>query len=66
MSDLLAQAFFTCSIIGKALFTRAENFLKYNEDVGGLHWVDAEGNRIKQHFAMLLVQKLELSSADGK
>ncbi|MCY1161095.1 putative S-adenosyl-L-methionine-dependent methyltransferase TehB [compost metagenome] len=42
------------------------NIVKYNEDVGELHRVDAEGNRIKQHFATLLAQKLELSSVDGK
>ena len=42
------------------------NIVKYNENVGELHRVDAEGNRIKQHFATLLAQKLELSSVDGK
>ena len=42
------------------------NIIKYNEDVGELHRVDEQGNRIKQHFATLLVQKLELSSVDGK
>lgn len=31
--------------------------VKYNENVGELHRVDAEGNRIKQHFATLLAQK---------
>lgn len=42
------------------------NIVKYNEDVGELHRMDAEGKRIKQHFATLLAQKLELSSVDGK
>ena len=42
------------------------NIVKYNENVGELHRVDAKGNRIKQHFATLLAQKLELSSVDGK
>lgn len=42
------------------------NIVKYNEDVGELHRVDAQGNRIKQQFATLLAQKLELSSVDGK
>ncbi len=31
--------------------------VKYNEDIGELHRVDAEGSRIKQHFAMLLAQR---------
>ncbi|MEJ2899238.1 SAM-dependent methyltransferase TehB [Acinetobacter sp. NS-4] len=37
------------------------NIVKYNENVGELHRVDAQGNRIKQHFATLLAQKLDLS-----
>ncbi|MNG48161.1 putative S-adenosyl-L-methionine-dependent methyltransferase TehB [compost metagenome] len=37
------------------------NIVKYNEDVGELHRVDAEGNRIKQHFATLLAQKNRLN-----
>ena len=32
--------------------------VKYNEDVGELHRVDAAGNRIKQHFATLLAQRI--------
>ena len=32
--------------------------VKYNENVGELHRVDAQGNRIKQHFATLLAQKI--------
>lgn len=32
--------------------------IKYNEDVGELHRVDAQGNRIKQHFATMLAQKV--------
>jgi len=32
--------------------------VKYNEDVGELHRVDAEGKRIKQQFATLLAQKV--------
>ncbi|XID74639.1 SAM-dependent methyltransferase TehB [Alkanindiges sp. WGS2144] len=31
--------------------------VKYNEDVGELHRVDEQGNRIKQRFATLLAQK---------
>ena len=34
------------------------NIVKYNENVGELHRVDAEGNRIKQHFATLLAQRV--------
>ena len=34
------------------------NIVKYNENVGELHRVDAEGNRIKQHFATLLAQRI--------
>ena len=34
------------------------NIVKYNENVGELHRVDAQGNRIKQHFATLLAQKI--------
>ena len=34
------------------------NIVKYNENVGELHRVDAQGNRIKQHFATLLAQKV--------
>ena len=34
------------------------NIVKYNEDVGELHRVDAEGNRIKQHFATLWAQRV--------
>lgn len=32
--------------------------IKYNEDVGELHRLDAQGKRIKQHFATLLAQKM--------
>lgn len=35
------------------------NIVKYNENVGELHRVDAEGNRIKQHFATLLAQRVK-------
>ena len=34
------------------------NIVKYNEDVGELHRVDKQGNRIKQHFATLLAQRV--------
>ena len=34
------------------------NIIKYNEDVGELHRVNAKGNRIKQHFATLLAQRV--------
>lgn len=33
--------------------------VKYNENVGELHRVDEQGNRIKQHFATLLAQRVE-------
>lgn len=36
------------------------NIMKYNENVGKLHRVDAEGKRIKQHFTTLLAQKSEV------
>ena len=36
------------------------NIVKYNENIGELHRVDTEGNRIKQHFATLLAQKTEV------
>ena len=35
------------------------NIVKYNENVGELHRVDEQGNRIKQHFATLLAQRVE-------
>ncbi|TCH63255.1 SAM-dependent methyltransferase TehB [Acinetobacter sp. ANC 4862] len=34
--------------------------VKYNEDIGELHRVDAQGNRIKQYFATLLAQRVEV------
>ncbi len=34
------------------------NIVKYNENVGELHRVDAQGNRIRQHFATLLAQRV--------
>ena len=34
------------------------NIIKYNEDAGELHRVNAKGNRIKQHFATLLAQRV--------
>lgn len=34
------------------------NIVKYNENVGELHRVDADGKRIKQHFATLLAQRV--------
>jgi tellurite methyltransferase len=33
--------------------------VKYNENVGELHRVDEQGNRIKQHFATLLAQRVK-------
>ena len=36
------------------------NIVKYNENVGELHRVDEQGNRIKQHFATLLAQQIEI------
>jgi len=35
--------------------------VKYNENVGELNRVDAQGSRIKQHFATLLAQKIEMA-----
>ena len=35
------------------------NIVKYNENIGELHRVDEQGNRIKQHFATLLAQKVD-------
>jgi len=35
------------------------NIVKYNENVGKLHRVDEQGNRIKQHFVTLLVQLID-------
>ena len=34
------------------------NIVKYNENIGELHRVDAQGNRIKQHFVTLLAQRV--------
>ena len=34
------------------------NMVKYNEDIGELYRVDAQGQRIKQHFATMLAQKV--------
>jgi tellurite methyltransferase len=33
--------------------------VKYNENVGELHRVDEQGNRIKLHFATLLAQRID-------
>ncbi len=35
------------------------NIVKYNEDIGELYRVDAQGQRIKQYFATMLAQKVE-------
>ena len=58
--DIPAQADFPFAFkIGElsALY-EGWNIVKYNEDVGELHRVDAEGKRIKQQFATLLAQKV--------
>ena len=34
------------------------NIVKYNEDIGELHRVDKQGNRIRQHFATLFAQRV--------
>ncbi|MFZ0021963.1 SAM-dependent methyltransferase TehB [Acinetobacter sp.] len=34
------------------------NIVKYNEDIGELYRVDEQGQRIKQHFATMLAQKV--------
>ena len=58
--DLPAQADFPFAFKQGELSALYEgwNIVKYNENVGELHRVDAQGNRIKQHFATLLAQKI--------
>ena len=58
--DLPAQPDFPFSFKTGELSALYEdwNIVKYNEDVGELHRVDSEGNRIKQHFATLLAQRV--------
>ena len=59
-SDIPAQPDFPFSFKAGELSALYEgwNIVKYNENVGELHRVDAQGNRIKQHFATLLAQRI--------
>ena len=59
--DLPAQADFPFAFKQGELSALYEgwNIVKYNENIGELHRVDAEGNRIKQHFATLLARRVE-------
>jgi tellurite methyltransferase len=34
--------------------------VKYNENMGELHRIDEQGNRIKQHFVALLAQWIDV------
>ena len=60
--DIPAQPDFPFSFKAGELSALYEgwNIVKYNENIGELHRVDTEGNRIKQHFATLLAQKTEV------
>ena len=59
--DIPAQSDFPFTFKAGELSALYEGWkiVKYNENVGELHRVDAEGNRIKQHFATLLAQRVE-------
>ena len=59
-SDIPAQPDFPFTFKAGELSALYEgwNIVKYNENVGELHRVDAQGNRIKQHFATLLAQRI--------
>ena len=59
-SELPAQADFPFAFKTGELSAlyKGWNIVKYNENVGELHRVDAKGNRIKQHFATLLAQRV--------
>ncbi|MDN5479881.1 MAG: hypothetical protein L0G39_23380, partial [Chryseobacterium sp.] len=60
--DIPAQADFPFAFKAGELSALYEgwNIAKYNENVDELHRVDEQGNRIKQHFATLLAQKIEV------
>lgn len=59
-SDIPAQPDFPFAFKAGELSALYEgwNIVKYNENVGELHRVDEQGNRIKQHFATLLAQRI--------
>lgn len=59
-SDIPAQPDFPFTFKAGELSALYEgwNIVKYNENVGELHRVDEQGNRIKQHFATLLAQRI--------
>lgn len=58
--DIPAQPDFPFTFKQGELSTLYEGWkiIKYNENVGELHRVDVHGNRIKQHFATLLAQRV--------
>lgn len=53
--DISVQPDFLFAFKGGKLsaFYEGWNIVKFNENVGALHQVDAEGNRIKHYFATL-------------
>ncbi len=59
--DIPAQADFPFAFQPGELrrYYQGWNIVKYNEDIGELYRVDAQGQRIKQHFATMLAQKVE-------
>ena len=59
--DIPAQADFPFAFTAGELSALYDgwNIVKYNENVGELHRVDKQGNRMKQHFATLLAQRIE-------
>lgn len=54
-----AMPFFNCLFQTGELkeYYQHWNIIKYNEEIGQLHRIDANGNRIKQRFATILAQK---------
>lgn len=58
--DIPAQSDFPFTFKAGELSALYEGWkiIKYNENVGELHRVDKQGNRIKQHFATLLAQRV--------
>ena len=58
--DYPAQSDFSFSFKTDELrcFYKDWKILKYNESLGELHRLDANGNPIKQQFATLLAQKI--------
>lgn len=58
--DIPAQADFPFAFQPGELrrYYQGWNMVKYNEDIGELYRVDEQGQRIKQHFATMLAQKV--------